>query len=332
MDEVQFLDERPRSRPQPDSSRSRTPATHVQRSVTPYPTGLHAPIDLTGDDDEVVHLNTRTRPGGVNNDRPGITGGLGTVGLEDEDDDVGFGGMLARNPRLLQRLDQAGGIRAQQARFLQLSHDRHRHIGTDNANRRRNDNGPMIRFGMGLAMGMGMGDGGPLAVAMDYGMPAFDMGFEGANQPPPPKYEPPEPAKEGFTRSPEEDEEVVCPNCGDELAMGDTENKQHVWVIKKCGHVSYGSSYGFDANVLTSLTGILWRLCDESAEEYQEGQSPSIRALPLQELRGGWLSVECIPQIDGARLHRQLEFIDARRVYLIDWANQRGVFKRIPQA
>jgi ribosomal protein L37AE/L43A len=31
---------------------------------------------------------------------------------------------------------------------------------------------------------------------------------------------------------------VVCPNCGDELAVGKDEMKQQIWVVKSCGHVS----------------------------------------------------------------------------------------------
>lgn len=73
---------------------------------------------------------------------------------------------------------------------------------------------------------------------MNYAAPAFDMGLAGGNRPPSPKYEPPSDAAPGFTRSPEENEIVVCPNCGDELAMGQSDTKQEVWVIKACGHVS----------------------------------------------------------------------------------------------
>ncbi len=74
---------------------------------------------------------------------------------------------------------------------------------------------------------------------MDYAMTGFDMGIPGGrDRPPTPKYEPPSPAAKGFTRSPGEDEIVVCPNCGDELAVGDDELKQEIWVVKGCGHVS----------------------------------------------------------------------------------------------
>jgi hypothetical protein len=71
-----------------------------------------------------------------------------------------------------------------------------------------------------------------------YDAPAFDMGLPGGNRVPSPKYEPPKDAAPGFTRTPGEDEVVVCPNCGDELATGPDEMKQELWVIKACGHVS----------------------------------------------------------------------------------------------
>ena len=79
---------------------------------------------------------------------------------------------------------------------------------------------------------------------MDYETTGFDLGLGGArnrNRPPSPKYEPPPEAPEGFTRSPAEDEEVVCPNCGDELATGQGETKQEVWVVRTCGHVYLNS-------------------------------------------------------------------------------------------
>lgn len=59
---------------------------------------------------------------------------------------------------------------------------------------------------------------------------------------PPPRYDPPKPAQEGFTRSPKEGDTVVCPNCDDELGTGDTEEKRSVWFVKGCGHVSYLNS------------------------------------------------------------------------------------------
>lgn len=54
-----------------------------------------------------------------------------------------------------------------------------------------------------------------------------------------PTYDPPSPAKVGFTRSPNEDDTLVCPHCDDELGVGDNDVKRQVWVVKACGHVCF---------------------------------------------------------------------------------------------
>ncbi|KAL9635549.1 MAG: hypothetical protein Q9164_003392, partial [Protoblastenia rupestris] len=51
-----------------------------------------------------------------------------------------------------------------------------------------------------------------------------------------PTYDAPSPPRPGFTRSPKEDELLVCPNCEDELGIGENEVKRQVWVVKACGH------------------------------------------------------------------------------------------------
>ncbi|KAM5448322.1 hypothetical protein MaudCBS49596_005410 [Microsporum audouinii] len=61
---------------------------------------------------------------------------------------------------------------------------------------------------------------------------------------PPPRaeapYNPPSAAPEGFTRTVQEDEEVICPNCEHELGTGDELRKQ-IWVCRPCGHVYCGT-------------------------------------------------------------------------------------------
>lgn len=55
-------------------------------------------------------------------------------------------------------------------------------------------------------------------------------------------YKPPPPAREGFTRNIEEDNTddiLVCVACEEALTTGDEDVKQQVWVLKKCGHVSF---------------------------------------------------------------------------------------------
>jgi hypothetical protein len=75
----------------------------------------------------------------------------------------------------------------------------------------------------------------------NYGMVGFDMGF-GSSEPDepvqrPPTYTAPPPAPEGFTRSPQENDALICPNCGEELCTGDSDLKKQVWMVKGCGHV-----------------------------------------------------------------------------------------------
>lgn len=128
------------------------------------------------------------------------------------------------------------------------------HFGIDIATRqreRREDATMRLDFGMGIGM-------------MDYEEVAFDMGL-GGNRPASPEYKAPGDAKEGFTRSPREDEEVVCPNCGDELAVGDGDLKQQVWVVKSCGHVSCMTFSLMSAQCVANNTaGLLWRVRRET--------------------------------------------------------------------
>ena len=82
--------------------------------------------------------------------------------------------------------------------------------------------------------------------AMDYRNQAF------AEQKP--EHVPPKPAKEGFTRSPTEDDTIICPSCEEELVHNKDdeepvvkkggkpptkkEREEHpFWVVKECGHV-----------------------------------------------------------------------------------------------
>jgi hypothetical protein len=82
-------------------------------------------------------------------------------------------------------------------------------------------------------------------ITFDYAQPAFTLGgmleagvgSSTRDRRPSPPYKPPPAAAEGFTRKIEEDDEVVCVNCGDELGAGEDEVKRQVWVAKQCGHV-----------------------------------------------------------------------------------------------
>ncbi|EOA87489.1 hypothetical protein ACJQWK_10189 [Exserohilum turcicum] len=80
-----------------------------------------------------------------------------------------------------------------------------------------------------------------VAPVMDFNTIGFDLGSRTREPPaPPPTYDAPPKAPEGFTRSPEEEGALVCPNCEEELCVGSDEVKRQVWIVKGCGHVYCG--------------------------------------------------------------------------------------------
>ena len=100
---------------------------------------------------------------------------------------------------------------------------------------------PRTRRGGHIRVGVAGGVGGMFVMPnLNFGVVGFDLGYGGGHQaePPPATYEAPPPAPEGFTRSPEENDVLVCPNCDSELCKGDDDIKKQVWIAKKCGHVS----------------------------------------------------------------------------------------------
>jgi len=251
LDDVEIVSSRPLSR---NPSRRATPAVFMPgQGAAQSPANDASPIDLTADDDDdVIHTNTRPIPS-INGDRPAMAGsGIGTRDRP-QGGDFGIG-------RLVQRFR---GQNQLTANFL--NHYTNMNYGNDDDGmarthaaqriaRRRADQarayreeaeerlrraqqnqpgGQHVRRQRHVAVTAVPG----ILMEMDYGMVGFDLGI-GVVEPPAPKYEPPPPAEKGFTRSPEEDEEVVCPNCGDELAVGKEGMKQQIWVVKSCGHVS----------------------------------------------------------------------------------------------
>jgi hypothetical protein len=82
-----------------------------------------------------------------------------------------------------------------------------------------------------------------LSQSMDYSTVPLFMRSEESAPPPSPResYVAPEPPRIGFTRSPGEDDVVVCPNCDTELAIGQEEEEEEeakaIYVVKSCGHV-----------------------------------------------------------------------------------------------
>ena len=79
---------------------------------------------------------------------------------------------------------------------------------------------------------------------------------------PPPTVHALPPVRQGFTRSPTDDQTIVCPNCGDELGTGETDEQRQVWFVRGCGHVSH-FPYPFREGELLSLQHVVNRLIDD---------------------------------------------------------------------
>ena len=269
LDDVEIVSSRPLSR---NPSRRATPAVFMPgQGATQSPANdANLPIDLTADDDDdVIHTNTRPIPS-INGDRPAMAGsGIGTrerppggdfgigrlvqrfrgqnqltanflnhyANVNFRNDDDGIARTHAAQRMARRRAEQARAYREEAEERLRRA-QQHQPAAGQHTRRQRN---VAITAVPGILM------------EMDYGMVGFDLGL-GVVEPPAPKYEPPPPAEKGFTRSPEEDEEVVCPNCGDELAVGKDETKQQIWVVKSCGHVSVGMHSKFFCIGTSKLT------------------------------------------------------------------------------
>lgn len=251
-DEIEFVRERPRgSRQLTPFTLTLAPARSGPRSVTPYPGGVtDNVIDLTAEnDDDVVLVNSRRREG-RNNDGANVAapqlpaagmnfGHLGHLAALVRDGGIDYGGRLYRHIQAGLRMDaqDADDRAARQMRDI-MDHNRNREQqelhAVARAARLEREFGARGRQAAHRPPGLARAMPG----IMNYDAPAFDLGLPGGHRPPTPKYSPPGSPGPGFTRSPEEDEVVVCPNCGDELAMGDGDTKQEVWVVKTCGHVS----------------------------------------------------------------------------------------------
>jgi hypothetical protein len=82
-----------------------------------------------------------------------------------------------------------------------------------------------------------------MAPVLDFDATGFDLVNPRAREAPapPPTYNAPPKAPEGFTRSPEEEGgALICPNCEEELCVGSDDTKRQVWIVKGCGHVYCG--------------------------------------------------------------------------------------------
>lgn len=81
---------------------------------------------------------------------------------------------------------------------------------------------------------------------LDFSSQAFPLGdaIAAARQPPLPTYDAPSPPRKGFTRTPKTDDVLVCPNCEEELGIGQDDTKRQVWVVRACGHVcDFGNGF-----------------------------------------------------------------------------------------
>ena len=280
-DEVQVVASRSLSR---HPSRRSTPA--LSRSNETANNGGSATIDLTADDDDdVIHTRTRALPG-INGDRPAMAGsGVGTrerpafgiahlanilrahggppgvfAGLDAANTDEAVARARAHQRLAMDNLEQARQRRLDiERQFEQVQDARPQDLRAQlRAATRLHHRQQREDIGAGFPARRAL-PGRALMVNMDFGMAAFDMGLGEPARPPTPKYEAPPPPEKGFTRSPGEDEEVVCPNCGDELGVSEEETKAQVWVIKACGHVSrcYVASFLSRTIKLTHILGLL---------------------------------------------------------------------------
>ena len=55
------------------------------------------------------------------------------------------------------------------------------------------------------------------------------------------RYEAPRPANMGFTRTPKQDDTIVCPSCDVELGVSEDAIQKQIWVIRQCGHTYCGT-------------------------------------------------------------------------------------------
>ncbi|KAK3680111.1 hypothetical protein LTR78_000488 [Recurvomyces mirabilis] len=234
-EDLEIVSERTLSRPQ-TMSRHVSPHNLQQRSLTPYPGDIGnagpAPIDLTEDDDVVFMRENPREGGGINGVPPATTAGLGTRSVPAERNPLaGVAELLNGTHRLMQRMYDYQGPPDEYFNPLQGA-PRHR----DPLRRYRVPVPPLRDVPVsGFVPPVGMPG------LMDYGMPAFDLGVEPIARPPSPKYSPPPSPGAGFIRNPGEDDVVVCPNCGDELAVSKDDTKSQVWVVTACGHAYCGT-------------------------------------------------------------------------------------------
>lgn len=219
--EVLFLSERQRS------SRSHAPQQHPAPDHQRPEPERHV-LDLTADnDDEVVHV--RTERAGINmlgpQGGPGAAGAnrfaVGRVAEFIMGRRAGNGGAAAGNWNL--------------GHFFNYGRNPAT-FAAEEEEEEEEDAGPILNLAPRAVLRQ---DRNGFPLGMDYTTIGFGVAFESTPpREPTPKYSPPPEPGAGFTRSPQEDDVLICPNCKEELGIGSTDQKKQVWVVKACGHVS----------------------------------------------------------------------------------------------
>lgn len=79
--------------------------------------------------------------------------------------------------------------------------------------------------------------------ALDFTQVGFDLQSppRESARPTSPRYEVPKLPMKGFTRSPKEDDTIVCPSCDVELGASKDPIQKQIWVIRQCGHTYCGA-------------------------------------------------------------------------------------------
>ncbi|KAL1302940.1 hypothetical protein AAFC00_003259 [Neodothiora populina] len=223
--EVQFVSERPRS-----------PRSRIQeRQATPHPP-IHEQeyrfFDLTNDnnDDEVVHVRTLGRPGGINVVPPHGRHSEARQGDFSSGRHAAY--ITGRARRTGENIGAGGPVGWGFGHFVNLGGGDRAFVADED----EDGDATIIRFASRYPRRPGPG----VPMTMDYETIGFGVVDEPPERAPTPKYSPPPEPAPGFTRSPEEDDVLVCPNCEDELGLGKTDQKKQVWVVKACGHVYCG--------------------------------------------------------------------------------------------
>jgi hypothetical protein len=114
----------------------------------------------------------------------------------------------------------------------------------------------------------------PMPAMMDFVATGFAIGPNARNASPP--YIEPSPPTEGFIKSTEEDDIVICPNCSDELGVGLDTLKRQVWVAKACGHVRV-----LTINV-SLFTNFVQAYCGECTKNRPVKRGPKGAKVPLK--------------------------------------------------